>query len=419
MPESVVRICCFLFFVAAGVTWVSGEVGQGLAGRIAIGDVLGAVLIFIVFARVSLTHKHSVAVPPLYRSYVPFLAVVTLGVLLSDKPDVGGIELLIHMFIFVVSLALYNLLESSAYENKFSKLIGDVLLAGGLLAIFGLAHFFLFPDLLEGSAGGLSGSFRNTGQAGSFFGVMLAIVLPGFIAGLIKPKPLNLMLLVAIALALLFTFKRAAIIGATVGLVLLSIRMISGGGRRTKGQSVIIISGTAVVLSIFYLLYGWGVENITSFEWRVDQKFGEDAAEEFSEGFFWENLESGVRAFTDSPLFGVGMGAIAGIYTSKYEIHSTYIKVLGSTGIAGVVTYLWFLTTGIRSLVRARIGEIRRRYIVYAVPLLIGLTISWSYTYHLRKREFWILILVLAVCMSSKHRRALSKGVTGDTRLRT
>ena len=36
-------------------------------------------------------------------------------------------------------------------------------------------------------------------------------------------------------------------------------------------------------------------------------------------------------------------------------------------------------------------------YLQRMIPFVIGCMVSWGYTYHLRKREFWIMIAILVI----------------------
>lgn len=395
--ELVVRFLAFLFFLLAGITWVSGEVGQGLYGRLTVADVFGTFIIAAAFIQYALSSKRVILLPQVYLSYLPLVFLFLIGVLLSSFPDRGALEALIHVFILLVSIALANLAIRADFSNMLEKLLVDLLRAGAILAVIGLLHFFVFPQWFSGSIGGLSGTFRNTGQAGSFFGTYIAVLVPAFLVGLIKPKLVNVALLSILFLALVFTFKRAALIGLIVGVIFLAISMLLSGSIRDKKYSLYILSTVLLLAPFIIILYSWGLENIDSMQWRVEKKFGEDAAEQFSEGFMLENIRAALSAFEARPLLGVGLGNVAGIFSEKYEVHSTYLKILACGGILGMLAYCWFVVNLFYALIKSSAKDVYSRYLSYLVPMTLGLLVSWAYTYHLRKREFWVLVSIVVI----------------------
>ena len=103
-------------------------------------------------------------------------------------------------------------------------------------------------------------------------------------------------------------------------------------------------------------------------------------------------------AFEDRPFIGSGIGAFHGVY-STHEVHSTYLKMLGETGLIGTMGYILFMIFLLRLF---KIGKYKKEnpfsdYIMTMLPFLLGCLLSWSYTYHLRKREFWIMVSVLVI----------------------
>jgi len=179
--------------------------------------------------------------------------------------------------------------------------------------------------------------------------------------------------------------------------------MLTSSSIRDKRFSLYIIAVVVLLMPLIVVLYGWGLENIDNMQWRVTRKFGEDAAEAFSEGFIVENMRAAFLAFDSRPLLGVGLGNVAGVFTQKYEVHSTYLKVLACAGVLGVLAYCWFVWNLIQTL-RSRSKDVYSRYLSYLLPMVLGLSVSWAYTYHLRKREFWILVSIVSIAVVLRKR---------------
>lgn len=386
----------FLYFFSAGITWVEGEVGSGISGRVTLADIIGVFLILLAFFQVINKSNKKLFMPSEYKWYFPVLFFLFVSMMFSAKPLVGLFEILVHLYIFFISLSLVNIFKNNESEELFQYLLLIILYSGGALAAIGLLQFFVFPSLFLGVDGGLSGTFRNTGQAGAFFSTYLAILIPGFLSGLIKSKIRNYLILTMILMALLFTFKRAAQIGFIIGAILLVFKLLRSSSVRDKKIGAYVIIVTAIVIPLGLLLFYWGVENISGMSWRVSKKLSSNSVQNFTEGFFADNIYSAWIAFFDKPLIGVGPANVAGVYTLKYEIHSTYMKILATTGIIGSILYIVFMLVFLIKLIKTRPVNDYGRYLNYFLPFYFGLIVSWSYTYHLRKREFWILFAIIS-----------------------
>lgn len=397
----------FLFFLTAGVTWVAGEAGQGVEGRVASAEIVGLVLIGF-WIVVGLTdRKLNLKVPTGYKAYVPLLMVYVLGVAFSLYPARGILELVIHVFIFVVSLALYNLYRRLPIDKAVPLALSSILWAGWLLAMVGIVDFFIWPSLLPGVSNGLAGTFRNTGQAGAFFGTYLAVVIPGILSGLIPRTRLNMFMVGTMVFALVFTSKRAAVIGLAIGLLVLGTSLLFSRSKRDKKYGIAMMVTTVFVAPLAYFAFHWGLENIDGMAWRFGNKFNQTVAEDFQEGFLAENIDAAKVAFRANPIVGVGLGNIAGVITERYEIHSTYLSLLGNGGLLGAFGYLLFMGVHTWQVLKPRGANPYVKYLHYYLPMLVGLAASWAYTYHLRKREFWILFFVVSlVIYAAKHLKA-------------
>ncbi len=395
MKRNSTKYLIFIYFLSIGFTWVEGEAGGGVFNRIIYADLIG--LIIIIFSLLGMViSTNGLVMPKEYLFYIPFMLVYTISGISSESPEKFTLHLLIHAYIYVLSLLLLNVFLRQQRDIFPSTLLNLVLYSGFIIAAIGLIQFFILPNWFSGSHGGLSGTFRNTGQAGSFFSLYLAIIIPGFLVKLIKPQPFNIFCAAIIVIALVFTFKRAAWIGFVVGLILLSLVLVLSGSKRDKKVGITILISTAVISFLVTVLFTWGLENIDGMKYRFEYKLNSDTISKFEQGFLNENLEATFAALADRPLFGVGPGNIMGVYTAKHEIHSSYMKILATTGLTGTLAYIIFMVFMLVKLGVRKHHTVYSRYIKYFFPFFIGLIISWSYTYHLRKREFWVMFAILA-----------------------
>lgn len=414
------RLVVFLYVLSAGVTWVAGEVGEGLLGRVTAADLLALVLIGLFALQVLVKRSPHFKLPLEFRAYLPLLIVFFFGVMFSHAPDLGGIELIIHCFGFLTAVAMYNLLLSESPEDAPRLMLTFMLWAGGILAGVGLVDFLIWPELLPDNVqDGLSGTFRNTGQAGAFYGIYLAVLVPAVLSGMLSARPRNVAILLVLLAALMFTSKRAAVIGFGFGLVLLSISLLASKSSRDKRIGVGLFGAAVFVVPLLYLAFVWGLENADGMAWRFSRKFNSDVAGDFQAGFLADNVSVTSAALFDNPIVGAGLGNIVGSYSDEYEIHSTYLAILGTSGVLGAFAYMIFIVMYLRRIVGSVGSSAEGLYLRYFLPMLIGLLVSWSYTYHLRKREFWVMFVVTSLVMACVVSRRKLRGGRAAGKLST
>jgi O-antigen ligase len=320
----------FLYFLLSGYTLTAGEAGQGILGRVTYSDFVGLALIGI-----ALVTSKRLFVPRQYLMYLPFLFAALLSLLVSGNVAQGTIEFLIHVFIWCVSLALLNIVMNAGPEMT-ERVFLTLLAAWFLIALAGLVQYLLFPSLFSGRVlGGVVGTFRNTGQSGSFHGLALAVIVPAMLAGLIRRNLITYMMAATILLAFILTFKRAAYVGFGAGLVLLLLMLATIGDRRDKVRALVVLGAVIVAVPLVGLLFEWGTQNIQYFEWRYRAKLSSDAIERFPGGLPAGEFAATWTAWSDHPMLGTGWGNIIGEYTRKHEIHSTYLGIVAQLGILG------------------------------------------------------------------------------------
>lgn len=343
-------------------------------------------------------------ISPIHLFALPMLAVFLVGSFQAFHVDRAAFELLIIVFSFVGSIAIANLLASlpDMWLSRFLR--GYVLVIGGLSLVC-LIDFLLLPGLISSrQLGGLQGPFRNTGQAGSFFGVHFALVVALLLGRLVPRSLANISVVVLVAFALLFTFKRASILAAIVGVAFFLLFLLFSRSLQDKKVAASLLLGGTVAGLLAVFVFNWAIEEVAGMRWRFEYKFSADTWENFSEGFAAQNIRSAFAALADSPFLGVGLDNVREIY-QHHEIHSTYLGVLAYGGLLGTVAYAVFMIALLSSVFvesRFRTKNSWAAFLYVLLPLLLGLLVGWAYTYHIRKREFWILVtfIVLAVHMS-------------------
>lgn len=390
----------FIFF--SFITRTIRDLGTDpILSRLTLADIFGA--LGLIFALPILIKGFSRAskISRVYQMGIILILCFFVPILFSFNIQNTLIESLIILFLILISINVFEMFKDKLVSHML-PLLCITLIVSSLLG---------FYDLLAGSIGmpriftqrtngeALSG-FRNAGQAGAYYLTLLTAVIPfrySKIYELVSPQHQKLLRL-AIIFSFIFIFltgKIAAYIGLVAGLFLLILL-------RRNFKALIAFIAVGVCISLLWTSLG---DILPQTQKRITDKYNSrivnnlDSNSNVTENsFFARNYGNAIRAFEDRPLIGSGLGGFAKVY-DKNEVHSTYFKMLGETGLIGLFGYI-LLVFSIFSLFRYKKYRKHNPYADYLwtmYPLLIGCFISWGYTYHLRKREFWILVAVIII----------------------
>lgn len=374
-----------------------------LGARIVPADLV--MVLLMMFVVVGSGHRGAIQFSKIYVAALPLFMVFFLGAIFARYPDRVVVELIIISFGYLGSLTLANLLCANG-ENFFQKFCTGYVIAIGLVSLVSLLDFLVLPGILgPTSFGGLSGTFRNTGQAGSFFGVNAVICCALLLSGLAPRRPLYILCAVICVFALIATLKRAAVIGFFAGFSIIVFQLFMSRSRSDKKLGAVFISISLVVMILGATTFFWALENVEGMLWRYSYKFSSTAIDDFADGFLADNIEATLSALADRPLIGVGLDNVRLVYFIN-EIHSTYLGILAYSGIIGIILYFYFIGTVASTAFGGRHAKLQNKYaafLYYLFPLFLGLMLSWAYTYHIRKREFWMLLAFIAAARFFSH----------------
>ncbi|MFM2049025.1 MAG: hypothetical protein RI955_1573 [Bacteroidota bacterium] len=386
-----------LFILASFITRTIGG-DDGLFSRIIVADIFGALAILTYL----LYGKRYISSPRVTSGWI-LIASFALGILWSYEPLKSSFEVIILLFLLLIYSTIISHYNS---PSRFNKLIIAFAWASLLGALIGLYDSFIgghglpriFPERARGEA--LSG-FRNAGQAGAYMLISIIVLFAFYNSKLffeLNRKQKNL-----IRCSLLFSFlffittgKIAAYIGFVVSF--LSYFIYKRNAKVLIGTAIVTIAITFVLINL---------ENISPIIYnRLEQKVQTRIVEPY-EGkennagskFLKSNYSGALESFNDNPITASGIGGFMGRY-GRYEVHSTYLKIIGETGLVGIVGYLIFMFYFLRLFfVSSKIDKANpyASFIKELAPLIIGCVVSWGYTYHLRKREFWIMYAIVYI----------------------
>ena len=212
----------------------------------------------------------------------------------------------------------------------------------------------------------------------------------------------------AIILGILFllTTGRISIIISFVFGIFLFLLLLP----RKKGIKLFLsLIGVVVVLWSIILLYAPKLKN--RIVYRVESRLTNRESGTQEADFIFTNFNDAIHAFSDNPITGSGLGAFIHNY-SEFEVHGTYLKMIGETGIVGSTFYAVFMCFLIYMIIKILVIKKQSNYsfFKYLLPFIIANLVSWSYNHHLRKKEFWILYaIIFIVYLNFNNNKGFSK----------
>jgi O-antigen ligase len=383
-----------LFILTSFITQSLSE--SGILYRITPPDIAGALgLFFFVLSGRSFNFSYN-------QPMILFIITLFIGGLVGLNLSQSIIEVVILLFLLLIFLVLVDLFGS---VNGFCELIYYFSLAGILASGLGIYDYFsyiiglprIFPERAEGEV--LSG-FRNAGQAGSYAMIILAILIPAITSKVYtvfnnKQKRTLVISLVMVSLFLFLTGKMAAYIGFGIGF-LLSLLM----RRNYKTFLISLVVGLVLLIVVKELpIIAPDVHTriVGKYETRLAGTLEGESGLTDEEGFFRDNISKSIAAFSDNPITGTGIGAFGGSHYGRHEVHSTYFKMIGETGIIGTIAYIIFMIFFMKKLRYKKHKDVFSEFLYFVLPFIIGCLVSWAYTYHMRKREFWIMFAIIFI----------------------
>lgn len=294
-------------------------------------------IVFLVFSWVVwhfLTRK-KIILPPLWKPIFAFLSVVFLSWALNTyhHPLNESVIALLYLFRWMAYAGIYFLISQSPSIPVSQYLIG----AGIASAVFGLAQYFFLPDTRFLYYSGwdehyyrLIGTFLDPGFTGMIYVLGLILIVQKFW----HRKSVLYLLFSLLYLALVLTYARSAYLA-----YLLSMTVIAW---QKKSVRFFLITFLLLALTLF-LLPRPGGEGV-----RLERKA--------SAGARITNWQRGLRIIQDYPLLGVGFNFYRyaqrdyGFLKEDWQVShsgagadSSLLFVLATTGIPGLIFYLWLL----------------------------------------------------------------------------
>lgn len=395
MLKRILLVYIFLSFITIPIGGLDST--NPVLSRLTVSDAFGFLALIIGFKKLLLGFVNAKNISRVYSTGFIMVVFFLLFLGFALNPNTTIVESGIILFLLLISVQI-----SYVFRNNFFDLLIPTIINCAIAAIF-IGFYDVFasviglPRLFRARASGeVISAFRNAGQAGAYFLVILTILLPLQFSKLNiqLSKKYQKRLKIAIVLSIMFllsTGKIAAYIGFFIGWMLFLLQ-------KRDFKSVFITTFIGVIMAVvFFNLETIAPDFYDRIVYKFDSRIGERYRGTKGSSFLEKNWGGAIKAFIDNPISGTGLGGVNKFY-SDHEVHSTYMKMIGETGLIGVIGYVFFIVSFI-NLYRKRIFRNNpfSEYIKTSFPFIIGCLVSWGYTYHLRKREYWILIAIIFI----------------------
>ena len=396
MVKKLLILFIFFSFITHTITEYD-PMGNPILGRLTYGDLFGILSLLFGINLLAESLTFSLKINKIFLFFFILLLLFAIGLPFSLIPVQTIIELLVHLFLFLLGVLMFYVFK----DSFFSSFIPTIMITSLIGAIFGfygvLAQMFGLPTPFEmRTEGEAVAGFRNAGQAGAYFMVMITMLYP-LLQSKLKYRLSNKyqkLLSISVIFSILFLFitgKIAGYIGFVIGISIYSIFF-----RNSKS----IISISLMALVVFFLYSNLETINPILYKrlkYKIESRVVHKLDGTSQDNFFESNWGGAVEAFEDNPFVGTGLGAFDGSYR-RYEVHSTYLKMIGETGIIGSIGYLLFISSFLLLLKKQKYFSSEIYDLIKKMrPFVVGCMVSWTYTYHVRKREFWILLVFLLI----------------------
>jgi len=227
-------------------------------------------------------------------------------------------------------------------KRTLERMVKLLVLVGALVSLYGIVTYFVGFELEEGYRVRATLSSTVT-----MAGVLLFVLTLSLSLALSRVQRRDRWFFISASVlsfvCLILTFTRGAWLGAIVSLLLIAYKSPSRGRR--------IVWATIAILAAISILSPRVEERVAS----VAQVGEMSIAGRFS---MWL---SATEVAQDSPSFGAGLMDMGRVYDAyrradsmfaSGHMHSDFFHVLASTGIAGLVAFLWLLYSLSRVLVK-------------------------------------------------------------------
>ncbi|OWP87308.1 hypothetical protein BWK60_04375 [Flavobacterium covae] len=339
-----------------------------------------------------------------------FLLLIACGMGVFVTENLTNTSIAISKFVYLITLSvvLYH-----TFINSLTLFIKAVIVAFSLMIFIGFYDFIalhlglltIFPNVTDKYV--VSG-FRVFGQVGDYTYCFLAFLVPFQFSNfsLFLSHQWRLFLRVCVFLGVIFlvgTIRVSAIFSFGIGFLLWMICFYD-----LKRIKQFLPEGCLFFLALLVMKLQFST--LYNLLWhRLEVRIFHRDPNSPESSFIIVNFKYAIKFFRKNPFFGNGLGN-GEIPVYNVEIHGTYLKLLAETGILGLFFYFLFLKAishKIYSKIRKNIN-FEHDFFNHYMPFFFSSLVMWFYDFHLRKKEFWIILaLILIIVKFNKNNEQL------------
>ncbi len=339
--------------------------GKGFALRIIVEIIFALWLILILRERGTSTAHSEKSILPHWNAMTILVTFFTLVALAADLSGLSPLRSLWSNFermegwIIIVHLWAYFLVLSSVIKTKqnWQRFFNVVLIAGGIVALYGLFQFFGWANTHQGNR--VDASLGNSAYMAIYMLINACIAVYFAIVNFSEKHLLwSYSILAALFSFVMFqTATRGTILG-WIAAILISCALYAIFGRKKTGQSNLSRMITGGVI-IFVILVGGLFWANRKADWiQKNEVLGRIASISINDtktqarGFIWPMAIKGVFESPKTAIIGVGQENFNYIFNSHYDpkmwrheqwfdrAHSVYLDWLVAGGLLGFISYL-------------------------------------------------------------------------------
>lgn len=351
---------------------------------------LGLTVVFLLVWQIGI--KRNLSTLKVLLLWLPFWIVAVLSLLVSGHLQ-GGFYLIRFIFYclsFWIGFCLIK--EKVTSLEMVNKLLASL---GGVISVLGIIQLLVFSDLrpltpfgFDPHQGRLVATFLDPNFVGSFLNITLAITFYSWVK---TPKKWKVFLAALICSGIILTFSRSAY------LFLITQCLIWGIFKYRKLLILLLVINLVLYLSI------------PKFSERIIGGFRVDKSS-IERFYSWQN---GLLVFQSSPVLGVGFNNLRLSFdtlalTKTYSedgghagagVDSSLLFVLATTGILGLIAFLYFWSRIVFGKYSSQLGLVIR-------GLLLGVLVNSQFINSLFFPPVMLVLLFwLGMCWSVKESR--------------
>lgn len=331
-----------------------------------------------------------------------------IGVFITQDLYGTILGIFVFFYLLLLSITFYN-----AFYNDVFLLVKTVILTFFIMIIIGFYDYFALKNNLytifpNANARYLISGFRSFGQVGDYTFCILTFLIPFQFSNysLKLNEKWRFFLRITVFMGIVFVFgtvRVSAILSLFLALFLFfflnrNFTVI----RRFYFEIILVFVSLLIIKFNFESLYQYLWDRLNA---RIFKR-----NESYESMFIVENFNFAIKLFLNNPIFGNSI-ITERIPVYNVEIHGTYLKLLAESGLLGVFCYFLFIKdiwSKLKSKMRNNnhIGNFIRCYF----PFFLSSLVMWFYDFHLRKKEFWIVLaLILIIAKVSEQKTELEE----------